>query len=232
MKFVFYTRVSTREQGDTRNGLEAQLDKLQRFALTEGADVVAHHTDVMSGALGLEHRSGLRAALADTRRHKGAVLLVAKLDRLSRSVEFIARLMNEGARFASVEDGLDCQPFMLHLKAMIAEQERRLISERTKAALEAKKARGEALGIHTHKKPLETGDKARAAASVAVKAGADSFALHVAPVVLRMRRSGMTVAAIADELNAQGNRTARGGQWHGSTVNNVLKRLAQQGQTV
>ena len=231
MQCIAYTRVSTGEQGDSRNGLEAQAAAIARFVEANGLELIGSFEEVASGALDVDRRRVLAVALSAARKSK-ALLIVSKLDRLSRSVEFIARLMNQQVRFASVEDGLDCQPFMLHLKAMMAEQERRLISERTKAALQAKKARGEALGVHTHKKPLETGDKARAAASLAVKAGADQFAFKVASVVLPLRRAGMTTAQIAEALNAQGVFTARGGQWHGSTVDNVLKRLALQGQTV
>ena len=228
MRFILYTRVSTQEQGDSRNGLEAQLSALRRFLQSCQGEEVGHVEEVASGGYGLDRRPGLRQALAQARQAR-AVLLVSKLDRLSRSVEFVAALMNQGASFATVEDGLEVQPFQLHLKAMLAEHERRTIGERTRAALKALQARGQALGIASHKAPEVSGPKARAAASVAIKREADGFALHLAPVVLRMRSAGMTCAQMAAELNTQGNRTARGGQWHASTVHGVLKRLQALG---
>jgi len=231
MDCITYTRVSTREQGDSRNGLEAQTARLEQFASSSGVNILATYEEVASGAKGVDGRPVLAAALAHAKRSK-AVLLVAKLDRLSRSVEFIAGLMNRQVRFASAEDGLHCEPFMLHLKAMLAEQERRMVSERTKAALQAKKARGEPLGVHTHKTPLDTSARAGLASAAAVAAVADQFALRLASVVLPLRRTGMTTAQIATTLNTQGVYTARGGQWHGSTVNNILKRLTQMGQIV
>jgi DNA invertase Pin-like site-specific DNA recombinase len=223
MKLVMYRRVSTAEQGDSRNGLEAQGSTLHRFATAGGHTVTADLEEVASGKLGLDRRPVLRHAL-DLARRGGAVVLVSKLDRLSRSVEFVAGLMNTGAPFATVEDGLEVQPFQLHLKAMLAEHERRSIGERTKAALGALRARGVAVGIPAHADP-SSGPRARALAALAVKREADSFALHLAPVLLRMKASGMTLGAMADELNTQGNRTARGGKWHASTVCTMLARI-------
>lgn len=227
MKAILYRRVSTAEQGDSRNGLEAQAQALHRFAQASGLEVVGDWEEVASGKLGLDRRPLLRSAF-DQARRAGGVVLVAKLDRLSRSVEFVAGLMNSGARFATVEDGLEVQPFQLHLKAMLAEHERRTIGERTKAALGALRARGVAVGIPAHADPL-SGARARALAAQAVKADADGFARHVAPVVLRMKGAGMTMQQMADELNTQGNRTARGGKWHASTVCALLARLRGMG---
>lgn len=223
MQFVLYTRVSTEEQGTNRNGLEAQLAALHYFASHQGGEVIGHYQEVVSGAASLDDRPMLRQAIAHTRRTK-AVLLVSKLDRLSRSVEFISRMMNETVRFASAEDGLDCLPFVLHIKAAMAEQERRLISERTRAALQAKKARGELLGHHTHKAPSSI-VKAREAAGKAHAAAADNHAVKLAPVLYRLRGQGLTLAQMAGELNAMGHPTARGGLWYASTVCNLLKRL-------
>lgn len=228
MDLVFYTRVSTEEQGNSRNGLEAQLEALRGFTAREGGVCLAHYEEVISGAASMDDRPMLRRALAHARQTK-ATLLVAKLDRLSRSVAFISQLMNESTRFATVEDGLEAPPLMLHMKAVIAEHERRLISERTKAALQAKRARGEPLGVHTHKAPTDLAG-ARAKAVSVLKGQAYTFALHISPVIKRMQGAGMTYAQIADELNAQGNPTARGGKWYASTVCNLLKRLDSPGE--
>jgi DNA invertase Pin-like site-specific DNA recombinase len=227
MQVILYRRVSTAEQGDSRNGLEAQALTLHRFAQVGGHEIVSDAEEVASGKLGLDRRPVLRAAFDQARRGH-ALVLVSKLDRLSRSVEFVAALMNSGARFGTVEDGLEVQPFQLHLKAMLAEHERKTIGERTKAALGALRARGVPVGIPAHADP-SSGARARAAAALAIRGEADSFALHVAPVLLRMRASGMTCAAMAAELNTQGNRTARGGNWHASTVCTVLGRLGRMG---
>lgn len=230
MKVVLYRRVSTAEQGDSRNGLEAQLSALSRFAQLGGHEVMGDFEEVASGKLGLDRRPMLRASFDLAKRETGLVL-VSKLDRLSRSVEFVAGLMNTGARFATVEDGLDVPPFQLHLKAMLAEHERRTIGERTRAALVALRARGVSVGIPAHADPT-SGVIARAKAASVVRSEADSFAMHVSPVLLRMKRSGMTMQQIAGELNTQGNRTARGGKWHASTVCDILRRLKGLGVTV
>src|SRR5271157_4859079 len=146
---VAYYRVSTREQGRSGLGIDAQRAAVARFAEAEGFEIVAELTEIETGkgADALDRRPCLRAALAEARQHgKGTPIAVAKLDRLSRDVAFVSRLMVEKVPFVSVELGADADPFMLHLFAALAEKERALISERTKAALAAAKARGQALG--------------------------------------------------------------------------------------
>lgn len=223
MKVIAYTRVSTSEQGKSGLGLEAQIDSIKRFCAANGLELVQSYEEVISGKYFLSERPVLQAAFKQAER-LGATVIVSKLDRLSRSVEMIAGLMNR-ANFVTAEDGLACPPIQLHLKAAIAENERKMIGERTKAALSAKAARGEPLGSHTHRDPVASKERAKEASAKVVKAEADLFAHRIKPVIMRMRTSGMTVNAIAQELNEQGNRTARGGQWHASTVCNILKRL-------
>jgi DNA invertase Pin-like site-specific DNA recombinase len=144
---------------------------------------------------------------------------VAKLDRLSRDVAFISGLMAQRVPFVVTELGADADPFMLHIYAALAEKERALISERTRAALARKKAQGALLGNRTNLPQAQ-------AKSVAVnRANADSFAANVLPVVEQIRQTGVTnPRAIAGALNARGVRTARGGRWHDSTVRNLLAR--------
>lgn len=216
---IFYTRVSTKEQGDSRNGLEAQLATLDRFATMGEHTVIARYEEVASGKLGIDRRPALKQAIDHANKVK-ATLIVSKLDRLSRSVEFIAGLMNSRTVFATVEDGLDYSPLQLHIKASMAEHERKMISERTKAALGSLKARGVKLGGVRSNQHV-----AIARSREAVQANADNFALHIKPVIERMRRDGMSVNDIAKELNDQGNKTARGGKWYASTVCNVMKRI-------
>ena len=116
---------------------------IARFASEEGFDVVEEFVEVESGKGydALDHRPQLANALARAKRAKCSIV-VAKLDRLSRDVAFISTLMARRVPFISVELGVDCDPFMLHLYAALAEKERALISARTKAALAAKKADG------------------------------------------------------------------------------------------
>lgn len=218
MKVISYRRCSTSEQGKSGLGLEAQQQAIERFCEHNGLELVESYEEVISGKYFLSERPVLQAAFKHAEKI-GATLLVSKLDRLSRSVEMIATLMNR-AVFATCEDGLNCPPIQLHLKAAIAENERKAIGERTKAALVVAKSRGKTWGGITsgHAKALENSAKV-------VKAEADAFAIRIKPVIMRMRAAKMTVHQIADELNEQGNRTARGGNWHGSTVNNILKRL-------
>ena len=133
---VAYYRVSTERQGRSGLGLDAQRERCAVFAAQNGMEVVEAFTEVETGkgADALDRRPQLAAALAAARRHDGQVL-VAKLDRLSRDVHFIAGLMAQRVAFVVAEFGADEDPFMLHIYAALAEKERRMISERTRAAL-------------------------------------------------------------------------------------------------
>jgi DNA invertase Pin-like site-specific DNA recombinase len=149
-------------------------------------------------------------------------VLVAKLDRLSRDVHFISGLMTHRTPFVVAELGADADPFMLHLYAALAEKERKLIAERTRAALAARKAQGAKLGNRTN---LEA---ARVSAVASTQAAADAFATNVQPIIEQVRAAGATsLRAIAAALNARGVRTARGGNWEAATVRNVLNRFPQ-----
>src|SRR5262245_55446997 len=137
---IAYTRVSTASQGRSGLGLEAQQAALARFAEAEGYDLIQTFEEVETGkgSDALDRRPQLNAALTLARKHD-APIIVAKLGRLSRNVHFISGLMSQRVPFIVAELGADADPFMLHLYAALAEKERRLISERTKAALAAKK---------------------------------------------------------------------------------------------
>jgi len=203
-------------------GIEAQRAAVQRFAEAEGIEIIAEHVEVETGkgADALDRRPELAAALARARKAKCPVL-VAKLDRLSRDVHFISGLMAHRVPFVVAELGADADPFMLHLYAAFAEKERALISQRTKAALAQKKLQGVKLG-NPH--AAETVGRAHAAN----RAAADQFASNVLPIVRTIQASGViSFAGIAEALNARGVRTARGGDWHASTVRNLLRRTAR-----
>ncbi len=217
---IAYYRVSTDKQGKAGLGIEAQREAVQRFVAAEGLTILAEHTEVEpgKGADALDRRPVLREALAQARKAKVAVV-VAKLDRLSRDVAFIAGLMAQGVPFVVAELGADADPFMIHIYAALAEKERSMIAERTRAALARKKAAGAVLGNRTNLA------EAAVMGAAANREGADAFAANVLPIVREIQAAGaMTARAVADALNARGVRTARGGAWHNSTVRNLLAR--------
>lgn len=219
-EIVVYLRVSTARQGRSGLGLEAQREAVAAFVAREGFTVAAELVEVETGkgADALEARPILKEALAVAKRRKCAVI-VAKLDRLSRDVAFIAGLMAQRVPFIVAELGADADPFMLHVYAALAEKERALISARTKAALAVKKAQGARLGNRTNLA------EASAMGAAQGRARADSFAGNVLPIIREIQGAGVTaLAAIAERLNARGVRTARGGLWYAATVRNVLAR--------
>ena len=225
---VVYLRVSTQRQGKSGLGIEAQREAVQRFATLEGYTVLGEHIEVETGkgADALERRPVLRAALAQAKK-AGAAVLVAKLDRLSRDVHFISGLMthkgpgHKGPTFIVASLGAGHDPFMLHIYAAMAEQERAVISARTKAALAVLKASGARLG---NRKNLP---EAQAKGGASQRAEANAFAANVLPVIRDLQAWGTTgTTALAAALNARGVSTARGGAWHAATVGNVLRRAA------
>jgi DNA invertase Pin-like site-specific DNA recombinase len=201
-------------------GLEAQREAVARFIAAEGCEPVAEFVEVETGkgADALDRRPQLAAALAHARKAKASVL-VAKLDRLSRDVHFISGLMAHRVPFIVAELGADADPFMLHLYAALAQKERDLISERTRAALAQKRAQGALLGNRTNLA------EARGKAAESNRRAADAFAANVLPIIRDIRASGVRdYRGIAAALNARGVRTARGGQWHATTVRNLMLR--------
>jgi len=217
---IAYLRVSTQRQQRSGLGIEAQRAQIASFAATEGLSIAAEFVEYETGkgADALERRPQLAAALAAARTAK-CPIVVSKLDRLSRDVAFVSGLMAQRVPFIVAELGRDADPFMLHLYAALAEKERRLISERTKAALAAKKASGVKLGNLTN--AAQACAKGRQVQADA----AQEFASTVLPVVQTLRTSGATtLRAISAALNQRGIRSPRGGQWHPSAVANLLER--------
>jgi DNA invertase Pin-like site-specific DNA recombinase len=153
-----YIRVSTQRQGKSGLGLEAQQAAVTAFAEAEGLQIIAWHQDIESGSE--NDRPGLNEVLRKARVLECPVI-VAKLDRISRDVAFISKLMGEQVEFIVTELGRQADPFILHIFAALAEKERKLISERTKAALAAAKARGVKLGNPNLK--MYAGNRATAA---------------------------------------------------------------------
>ncbi|MCX8228017.1 MAG: recombinase family protein, partial [Sulfitobacter sp.] len=164
-------------------------------------------------------RPQLALALAEAKQ-AGAVLLIAKLDRLARNVAFIANLLESGVD-VTASDMPEANRFVLHIMAAVAEQEGRAISDRTKAALAAAKARGVKLGWSNPMRATEQRQAAKKGAAVN-KARALIHLVNVLPVVEQIRAGSASLRQVAAELNARGIKTARGGKWHATTVRNIL----------
>ena len=214
-KFVAYYRVSTARQGLSGLGLEAQQKAVMDYLNGGDWELVGDFTEVETGkgAKALNKRPQLVDAIMLCRKHK-AKLVIAKLDRLARNVHFISGLMETRVDFVAV-DMPSADPFMLHVYAAMAEEETRRISQRTKDALAAAKARGVVLGQNGQVLADQN------------KADADGFARSVAPAVHKIRKAGaVSVRQIAAELNRQDIPTARCGTWHVPTTHRLLKRIA------
>jgi len=216
-RYVIYRRVSTDEQGRSGLGLAAQDRDIRLFLegfAEEPHEVLGEFIEVQTGRA--DDRPQLAMAL-DLARKEGADLLVAKLDRLSRRVSFIATLMEDPKIKLRVASMPYADKFQLHVYAALAEQEREFISARTKAALAEAKARGTKLGGLRD----QTGKR-----NAAVQANAVERAERVADIVVPLREKGVALQSIAEALNSAGVATARGGIWHASQVQRTLKRLA------
>lgn len=211
-RYVSYLRVSTDRQGVSGLGLEAQREAVRQFIGDEGA-LVEEYVETESGKR--SDRPELERAIKAAKRER-ATLVIAKLDRLARSVRFIADLM-ERVDFRAA-DIPQATPFMLHIHAAVAEEEGRRISERTRQALAAAKARGTRLGS-----PVP--ERGSALGAEAAREAADDFAARVEPIIAGIERAGVTsLAGIAQALNARGVASRRGGQWQAAQVSRVLAR--------
>jgi len=218
---VSYLRVSTRKQGKSGLGLEAQRKAVAEFAAREGLRVVAEYVEVESGKKAA--RPELAKALSHCRAAK-ACLVVAKLDRLSRNVAFLSALMEAGLEFVALDNPY-ANTFTLHILAAVAEQEARATSERTKAALAAAKRRGVLLGSSRpghwrgrEDKRLAGGRRGVKRAAVLRTAAAKQHNSMAVAEALRLRKAGMSWLEVAAELNARGLVTRRGNQWSKSSV--------------
>jgi len=215
-KFVAYFRVSTDKQGKSGLGLDAQRQAVLQFLDGGSWSLIGEFTEIESGKR--NERPELEKALAVCKRHK-AKLVIAKLDRLSRHLAFIATLMESGVEFVAV-DNPHANKLTIHILAAVAQHEREMIAQRTKDALQAAKARGVVLG-----NPKLDAVRDRAVASV--RADADRFAKNVAPIIREIQSSGVAShRAIARSLNARGVATARGGEWTAVQVGSILRRVA------
>jgi DNA invertase Pin-like site-specific DNA recombinase len=222
---VAYLRVSTDEQ---HLGLEAQRAAIEAWAAREGVELVAWHDDLgVSGGTALEHRPGLVGAVSSLREHRAGLLVVAKRDRLARDVGIAATVdaaaVSLGARVVAADGaGNEASAAGAFLRVVLdgaAMFERGLIRERTKAALAAKKARGERVGQVPYGFKLDPRDGRRI-----IEDEVEQVAIRAA---LALRREGRSVRAIADELERLAYRS-RGRRWNKSTVGRLLQRYEGQ----
>lgn len=212
-KFVAYYRVSTQKQGRSGLGLDAQQAAV--LAFIQSGDIVGSYTDIESGKR--DDRPELIRALAACKR-TGATLVIAKLDRLSRDVAFIATLMKAGVEFIAC-DMPTANKLTIHILAAVAEAEREMISQRTKAALQAAKVRGVRLGNPSPIRSLENAVRV-------LKANADTRAATTMKAICEVQKAGvLSLNGIARALTARGIETARGGEWTARAVANVLARM-------
>jgi DNA invertase Pin-like site-specific DNA recombinase len=209
-KYVAYYRVSTDKQGRSGLGLEAQTATIETFAHRSGGEILATFREVESGKR--SDRPELLKALALCRQKK-AILIIAKLDRLSRNVAFIANLMESRVEFVAC-DMPEANKLTLHIMAAMAQHEREATSKRTKEALAAAKARGQILGSP---KP---GSKQGSAAWIEQT---QQFRSGVYPLVRQMRDRGLTLRQIAQELNERHISTCNGRAWYAATISRLLK---------
>lgn len=226
---VAYLRVSTRKQGTSGLGLEAQRAAVAEYAEREGLKVVAEFVEVESG------KKADRPQLAAAMQYCGAAratLVVAKLDRLARNVAFLSRLMESGLDFVAL-DNLHATRFTIHVLAAVAEQEARATSERTKVALAAAKRRGVKLGSARpghwdgrEDRRREGLKKAWERASTERQQAARLHNAFAVGVALDLREQGLSWQEVADELNARGLVTRRGNRWGKSSVFTAVKTAA------
>ena len=211
--YVSYLRVSTQRQGQSGLGVEAQRTAVDQFLATSGGTLVAEFVEVESGSGKARPIFVQSIALA---KKSGATLLIAKLDRLARNVAFVSSLMEGGVEFVAA-DAPYANRLMIHILAAFAEHERSLISDRTKSALAAAKARGVILGANG------------ASLAAAHKTEANDFAESLrAPCAAALREAAGTLASVAEHLNQAGLLTRQGAQWSPGTVHRLLRRQRER----
>lgn len=218
---VQYVRVSTQKQGRSGLGLEAQQEALRLHKKQTGARVLATYKEVETGKTA--DRPELQRAIAHARR-SGATLVVAKLDRLARNAAFLLQLQASGLPMVFL-DMPGANEFTVGVMALVAQHEARLISERTKAALQAYKRRGGLLGGSLPQcRNLSERAKARgrkAANKMNAGKAREAYA-DLRPTLLEWQQAGLSQQAIADRLNEQGHTTRRGKPWSQAQVRRVL----------
>lgn len=212
-RFVTYCRVSTKNQGILGLGMASQIETVSRYVQGQQGEVVGEFLEVESG--GKADRPQLAEALALAKKSKG-VLVVAKLDRLSRNAEFLLRLQNAGVDFVCC-DCPNVDRFTVGILALVAQRERELISERTKAALQMAKQRGVKLGAVNPERQVKL-------MNTGARRAKEEFAARILPIIREIQSTGVTtLQGVADCLNLRGVRTRRGCQFSPTQIHLLLK---------
>ncbi len=220
-KAIGYLRVSSREQGKSGLGLEAQQADIERFCVANDIELLNVVCEIQTAKDDIASRPILSQALNSCKK-QGCILIVSKLDRLSRDVHAISGLMKSGVSFYVAQLGFDVDPFQLHIYASLAEKERTLISQRTKAALAAKKARGESLGNMT---TLTSANRAKGHDTI--KANAAARNAKYEKIIIDYSNAGDTAYKIAKTLTGLGLSTPNGGNtWQALQVKRIIERMA------
>jgi len=219
-KFVSYCRVSTKRQGESGLGLDAQRKAILDFLNGGSWELVGEFVEVESGKH-QNNRPQLQAAI-QLARATGAKLLIAKLDRLSRNAAFLLSLRDAGVDFVCV-DNPQATPLTIGILAVVAQDERERISKRTREALAAAKARGVKLGCPNGAAHLKGRGNTEAVA--AIQQGAQDRAENLREIVAVFWKECQSLKKLAAELNARGILTPRGGQWHPASAGRLVKRL-------
>lgn len=227
MNLVAYLRVSTSSQGESGLGIEGQKSAIEAYATSTGSKVIARYVEVESGKL--SNRPELTKALSHARR-SNAVLTVAKLDRLSRNLHFLSGVLESGCEFVACDNPF-ANRLTLHILAAVAENEAKAISERTKTALQAAKARGTLLGSarpghwdgREDRRLFGSRKGALAAAESHRKAAQDAY-VDVMPQITSLRASGASLRSIAATLTSQGHTTRTGRAWNPMLVRSLLQK--------
>lgn len=225
---ILYARVSGREQGKSGLGLFGQIEEMKHFCTVNDLNILGIYEEVISGKYVRDRRPVLQRVIKECERFSNkkdgdCFLLSSRLDRLSRENAFICELLYDDVKFATIETGLNCGPMLLQIRASVAEEEKRKASDRSKAACHVKRQRGTPMGMHIPSVRFHK-EKTLNACKAAIKEEADAFALHMKKTITRMRNEGMSVNAIAAELNEHKFKTQRGGKWYATTVCNLMAR--------
>lgn len=231
-QFISYIRVSTKGQGESGLGLEAQQKAVADYANSQGGKIVKEYREVESGKS--NDRPALLSALAHAKRN-GAVLVVAKLDRLSRNATFLSALLDADVDFVACDNAI-ANKLTIRILAAVAQEEREQISKRTRAALQAAKARGVQLGSNRpghwtkerSQKRLDALERGRQTTAQAKRKAAQSEYADILPMMRDLRQANETYASIANALNEQGHKTRRRMPFSAPTVKRILDSYARQ----
>lgn len=233
-KFIAYYRVSTKRQGESGLGLDAQREIVSRHLDAVGGLLAGEYTEIESGTRKGNNRPELAKAIADCKLH-GATLIIAKLDRLARNVAFVSNLMESKVPFLAC-DMPQANNFTIHIMAAMAEFEAECISKRTREALAKKRERGELTGAQCWKgrKGLLSRENqilGRDIACQRIREKSKEYAGMIQPKIAAIiaDHPGISMRRIARELNEANIPTARGGKWADVTVKKLMARVAGYG---